>query len=134
MSRWKIVGPWTLVLVFSLYLAIFAGCDDNPVDGNTVNPELETLEILCHDLAPLPGTPARLTVLVEGISSGNTWPTYTWGADGGSFPDGNIGISVEWIAPEETGIYEVTVRGSLEGVADTISKYVMVRNFLFQVF
>ncbi|MBN2184147.1 MAG: hypothetical protein JW746_02350 [Candidatus Krumholzibacteriota bacterium] len=129
MSRWKIVGPWTLTLVFSLYLAIFAGCNDNPVDGDTVSPELETLEILCHDLSPLPDSLARLTVLVEGVSPGNTWPTYTWEADGGSFPYGNTGISVEWKAPSETGIYEVSVRGTLDGVADTISKYVMVRNF-----
>ena len=129
MSRWKIVGPWALILMFSLYLTIFTGCDDNPVDNDTIDAEIETLKILCHDLSPLPGTIARLTVLVEGVSPGNTWPSYTWEAEGGSFPDGNSGISVEWLAPEETGIYEVSVRGSIDGVADTISTYVMVRNF-----
>lgn len=129
MNRWKRIGLWISILGFSLNIFLLAGCSDDSVKSYTEPPELEALQIICHDLAPAPESVALLTLQVAGYSAEGTWPTYTWEADGGSFPEGNIGISVEWIAPEATGIYTVSVTGSIEGVADTISKMIMVSNF-----
>lgn len=118
-----------LILGFSFYMVIFAGCEDNSSNVIPENPDLETLNIICHDLSPRPGAEATLTVQVDGYSPDGAWPVYTWEAEGGSFPEGNSGISIKWTTPEDPGIYRVSVMGSLEGVTDTISKYVMVRNF-----
>lgn len=130
MNRWKIFGPWTILLVFSLYLTIFTGCDNSTEDPIEVgDPALEQLQIICHDLCPSPGETAQLTVQVEGFSPSGEWPTYTWTVDGGSFPVTNTGISVEWLTPETPGQYNVSVIGTLGGLADTTNRVILVRNF-----
>ncbi|MDP3830765.1 MAG: PKD domain-containing protein, partial [Ignavibacteriaceae bacterium] len=34
--------------------------------------------------------------------------TITWTADGGTFPSGSTGVSVEWKAPAQSGSYTIT--------------------------
>lgn len=119
-----------LILGFSIYMSIFTGCDNSSVDPDPGVPaSLDQLNIICHDLAPAPGTTAQLTIQVDGYSPSGEWPVYTWISDGGSFPDGNTGISVAWTAPDTPGLVSFTVTGILGGLADTTSTYVLVRNF-----
>ena len=130
MNRWKRVGPWMLILGFSIYMSIFTGCDNSTEDP--VQPELprlDQLNIICHDLAPAPGTTAQLTIQVDGYSPSGEWPVYTWTSDNGTFPDGNTGISVAWTAPETPGLVSFTVTGLMGSLADTTSLNVLVRNF-----
>ncbi|HSG27417.1 MAG TPA: hypothetical protein VLA34_02980, partial [Candidatus Krumholzibacterium sp.] len=131
MNRWKRFGPWMLILGLLTLTSIYTGCSgDDPVDPvDTRDPELDQLQIICRELSPAPGELTRLTIQVEGYSPGE-WPTYTWDDGGaGTFVDGNTGISVEWLAPDETGLYRLEVIGTLGGLADTTEKWILVRNF-----
>ncbi len=119
-----------LILGFSIYMSIFSGCGSDSDDiVDPVPPSLDQLNIICHDLAPAPGTTAQLTIQVDGYSPSGEWPVYTWTSDAGTFPDGNTGISVAWTAPVTPGLVSFTVTGVLGGLADTTSTHVLVRNF-----
>lgn len=129
MNRRKRSGAWMLILGLSLYLSLFTGCSDSTEDPVPTEPnELDQQRIICNDLSPAPDELAQLTVIVDGHSSGE-WPTYTWTATGGSFPETNTGISVKWLTPETPGLYSVRVIGTLGGLADTSSAWIYVRNF-----
>lgn len=128
MNRWKSIGPWMIILVFTFYLAVFSGCESDSVVEVIEESEIDILKITCREPAPAPGETAVLSLQVTGQAT--VCPTYEWQVDGGTFLNGqNEGISVSWVAPETPGLYNFTCIGYLgDTPGDTMTHTVMVIN------
>lgn len=112
-------------VVLSVILAV--GCEDEVTAPENDIRVVDALTILCNPLAPRPGEVAQLTVQATG-QSGTTFPEYHWIVEAGSLLVED-GISVGWKVPDESGVYHVEMRASIDQSADTLEKYIMVRNF-----
>jgi hypothetical protein len=116
--------PASLAIALIFALVLVAGCSDEetappPPDRGTI-----TLSgILCNPLAPAPGDTAQLTVRAEGEGSG---ATYEWGVEAGTLI-GENGISIRWEAPEDPGVYMVTIRATAGSEVKLDTAWVMVR-------
>jgi hypothetical protein len=109
-----------------MLLLLSAGCskDDGPV-APVIPPDVDLITILCNPLAPAPSETATLTAQVAG-EGGST--AFQWSVSGGSLID-NGGITAHWQVPEELGVYEVQVIARIQSASDTMTKYILVRNF-----
>ncbi|MBU1071986.1 PKD domain-containing protein, partial [bacterium] len=98
-------GP---IYILLLGLFIFGGCSDGP--NKSVTPENNAPAILSctADPATVPAG-STTTLTVDAVDEDGDELTYTWSADGGQFPDGNVGETVTWSPPDLMGTYTVTV-------------------------
>ncbi len=87
--------------------------------------EVELVTIICNPLAPAPSETATLTAQVSG-SGGSA--DFEWSVSGGTLLE-NGAITVRWQVPEEREAYEVRVIARVGSAADTMTTYVLVRNF-----
>ncbi len=84
--------------------------------------------IILNPPAPSRGETTQLTVQVEGEGCGK-WTEYTWTVEGGKLLK-DKGITVQWVAPMEYGIYHIQCRASLDGAKpDTIHTQAIIREF-----
>jgi len=118
----------TYLFLFLVIFIIFISCSKE----STVGPKLpkaflEGQYLICTPLAPAPGDTAVLTFEVSGYSS-NGLPVVNWSVNIGSLL-ATEGFSVDWVIPDTTGLFEVSAIATVDGVSDTMSRYIMVRNF-----
>lgn len=109
-----------------ILVVLAAGCEEETVAPEKIVREVDALTIIVRPLAPATGGSATLSVQATGTS--DILADYRWIVDAGSLMV-DEGPSVIWNVPDESGIYRVEVRASLDESADTLEKYVMVRNF-----
>ena len=126
MKRWKRIvhGIMTLSII-SLFLFI-AACEDEPVAPPPREEPIDLIKIISNPLSPAPGEQVTLTAQAIGYSSG--WPAYYWEVEAGSLLT-DKGISVPWIAPDDTRTVRVTVRASTGQDADEEYSDILVRHF-----
>lgn len=127
MKRWNIYTRGILIIGTVLAVILAAGCEKKITAPELPPIKINALTILCNPLAPEPGEIAQLTTLVTG-TSGTTTPKYHWIVEAGSLQVDEK-PSVGWKVPDESGVYRVEMRVSLDKSADTLEKYIMVRNF-----
>jgi hypothetical protein len=125
--RWNMQLRLAVIVGASLAVFLAVGCEENGTTSVENGPEIDALTIICNPLSPAPGEEAQLTTQATG-TSGTTWPEYHWVAEAGSLL-AEEGISVGWKVPDDPGVYHVEVRASLDQSADSLEKYIMVRNF-----
>jgi len=121
--------------IFVIFLALSAfvvfaliGCSREE-EENILGPSssIEAVLLVCNPLAPQPGDVATLTLENCGYSSSGL-PSVYWTVEAGSLYT-NEGLTVSWKVPETTGVFKVSARSVVDGVSDTISRYIAVRNF-----
>ncbi len=125
MSRFKHLRACCILAVVAFSAMAVVGCSD---DKTIVVPDesyVTTLLIIPSPLSPRPGELAQLTV--QAVGEG-TWANYYWTVEAGSL-QAEEGISVPWVAPDETGTVSVQVIATLGASADTIQKTIMVTNY-----
>ncbi len=130
-----------MVLGLSLLFLVFVGCGE---DNGFIAPptgHVDALTIICNPLSPAPGDTAQLTAQASGYSPG-AWPTYEWEVESGvilvkqvrdTLPDtfivDNKGISVFWLVPDTTGVFNVSLKAYIDQSLDSLKRNVMIRHF-----
>jgi len=121
--------------IFVIFLALLAfvvfaliGCSREE-EENILGPSssVEAVLLVCNPLAPQPGDVATLTLENYGYSSSGL-PKVYWTVEAGSLY-ANEGLTVSWKVPDTTGVFRVSARSVVDGVSDTISRYIAIRNF-----
>jgi hypothetical protein len=115
-----------LSLLLLLIVLISAGCSEDEVTPPEETAEFQILSILTNPLAPRPGTVDTLSARVIGKSSGGKL-SYRWRVDGGTLMEDDEGV-VRWQVPQQKGDYTITVRMSLAGEVDSLSRTVAVKD------
>jgi len=121
---------YAVFLISMLFpLPFISGCsEDESVAPEEPNPYVSADMLICNPLAPAPGEVTTLTLETSGFSPGEL-PDVYWTVEAGSLFV-KEGISVQWKAPDTTGVFLIKARTTVGGVTDTTSRYVMVRNFV----
>jgi hypothetical protein len=103
--------------------SVWMGCGKDNTTAPQTPAEISAVSIICNPLSPAPGDTAWLTV--QPLGEGGV-PSYDWEVGGGALLS-QKSISVQWVVPEETGVFRVAVKVTLGTATDTLSRYVMVR-------
>jgi hypothetical protein len=115
--------PAAGVLLIAVLFFVWTGCGKD----NTTEPsqsKIHALAIICNPLSPSPDTTAWLTV--QPVGEGGV-PKYKWQVEDGTLLS-DTSISVQWVVPDTTGVFKVSVKVTLGAAVDTMSKYIMVRH------
>lgn len=113
-----------LFLLAVLSFIIF-GCSEDSVAPPSIPPEVDLIAVICNPLAPAPADTAILTAQVAGKGG---WANFEWSASGGTLLD-NGSITARWLVPAQKGSYDIRVIASIDGVSDTMSAHILVREF-----
>ena len=129
MKRKYIAGQIAIIFLALLTFTVFAliGCSKEEESIVGPSPSIEAVMLVCNPLAPAPGDVATLTLETSGYSNCGL-PEVYWTAEAGSLY-ANQGMTVNWKVPDTTGVFRISARCVVDGVSDTISRYVAVRNF-----
>ncbi len=125
LSRFKQLRACYLIVVLAFGAIAFGGCSEDDAIVGPDESHVTTLLIIPSPLSPKPGELAQLTV--QAVGEGN-WANYYWTVGAGTL-QADEGISVPWLAPDETGTVSVQVIATLGAAADTIRKTIMVNNY-----
>jgi len=117
-----------LVSAVSLFLLSYGCSKEETIGPKEPNSYVTADMLICNPLAPAPGDTATLTLETSGFSPENL-PQVYWTVSAGSLST-EEGISVKWIVPDTTGVFLIKARTTIDGVTDTTSRYVAVRNFI----
>ncbi|MBD3178909.1 MAG: hypothetical protein GF417_04520, partial [Candidatus Latescibacteria bacterium] len=123
-SCFRKISELSLLLLFIVLIS--AGCSEDEVTPPEETAEFQILSILTNPLAPRPGTVDTLSARVTGNSSGGRL-SYRWRVDGGTLMEDDEGV-VRWQVPQQKGDYTITVRMSLAGEVDSLSRTVAVKD------
>jgi Tol biopolymer transport system component len=94
-------------IIFSVFA--LSGCgDDDPTEAGMQILPLEVTAILLSPKAPAPGDTVQITAVVVSDTVNLEYPTYSWSSTGGVFLESDQ-VSVRWIAPLNSAIYEISV-------------------------
>ena len=125
MSRFKQLRVCSIIVVLAFGAIALGGCSEDDAIVGPDESNINTLLIIPSPLSPKPGELAQLTV--QAVGEGN-WANYYWTVGAGTL-QADEGISVPWVAPDETGTVTVQVIATLGAAADTIQKTIMVSNY-----
>jgi uncharacterized protein (TIGR02145 family) len=123
--RKKMISLFPFLITF-MFLMTFLSCKETSTEPQNRLPKIESLT--ANPAAVLINTETTLTCIATDEDGDNL--TITWSSKRGTFSNGNVGVSVKWIAPLTAGrdtIYIIVndgkqlTNGKLEIVVGTIS-------------
>jgi Tol biopolymer transport system component len=113
-SRLKasILGPeklWAWLAAVTVAVVV-GGCSEDSQDGTDVGVgSVEISTIILKPKTASPGDTIWATAVVSGTATAGNYPEVEWSATGGEFLKSNA-MSVDWIAPDSSGVYRLTCR------------------------
>jgi Tol biopolymer transport system component len=116
----------TMLLGIAFSMFALSGCgDDDPTEaGGRIGP-LEVTGIILSPKSPAPGDTVQLTAIVVSDTVNLEFPTYAWSSTGGIFLESDQ-LSVRWIAPLSSAIYEISITARNSAGSSSLSSAVFV--------
>ncbi len=98
-----------MLLVSAILLAAFTGCkEESPNAPQNQKPNIISLSAEPSTIRVNQST----TLICDAIDLDGDKLTISWSSQEGLFPDGNVGDTIKWKAPELTGIHSITANVS----------------------
>lgn len=108
--------PGKEYLLLTLCLLLISSCHFGPVESRNIEPEILYVTATKTNLEPS----EKILLNADAYDEDGDELEFNWDANSGSFPEGNYGESVFWIAPDVKGAYLIWLK--VVDKRDTVSE------------